>query len=275
MAEDKVCASTDLLSGIARAVVGLEDFFDGYELLHANLTGLRHTLEDPDEAIRFLQGINEADLAVFDDEFPAFRRTYIRGLISSILAQCRYFLPGLNPGHPVQRKVESLFSTSLPPPVDLESAWNLVCEDRMKIKAGGTDFSENLKTPLIIPEGRFEKYPFSKRLRKRLERVFGDLPFWHRMHVSLESPDEGTPSCFYYYQGNYRGIIGHDSPMDGQPDKDLSAFLFHETVPGHHFYYCLREYSWRKGKADIIQTIDPFYSPETPVNEGIATCIDL
>jgi hypothetical protein len=92
--------------------------------------------------------------------------------------------------------------------------------------------------------------------------------------LEIKKAGKNMPPCYYYYKSSYNGTMGVTFSKE-YPEDYLLSLIDHEIVPGHHFYYLIREELIKKKKTDVLSGIDPFYSPETVINEGIALCSDL
>lgn len=266
-------------------VLALDKAIKEYEFVHVYMGPLELSEEAgkiPPESAReqLLLSLDLLD-GPAGSSFSPSRKIYIRDLVMSVLTQADHFIFD-KPMKSVQEVVERLMGTRICPPFDIDH--------ELQDLAGFV----NAEGYASIPQYRSQKNiicfnspaGFSDFLKQTIEslsamtaRKYGSI-FHHdlcgifdRSSISIEFTS-GEPPCYYRYNGNYQGVVGI-SYRESFTDADIKNFLAHEVLPGHHFYYLLRQWSLDHEKTDLLHALDLFYSPETVINEGIAMNSDL
>jgi hypothetical protein len=218
----------------------------------------------------------------FPDEFPYFRRTYVHDCIDSILAQTELFVFKKEPQF-FKSFVERLLGMQTFPQFDLYQ--ELECANQTIKKQGFKSIQDyqNGRQEIRFQHDHQLKACVRQIMKEQTAKVLKhaaplfDFPIEDLLKKSklcIESSKPVDPPCYYYYQGQFHGTVG--LKMMKKYHKDyLTNFLAHEVLPGHHFYYLIKEHYLKSKKTDLLMSIDTFYSPENLINEGLAVNSDL
>ena len=268
-------------------VLALDKAFTDYELFHAYL-GPRRLRERAARipvarARQALERLREdLETAGIPDEAPDYRRTYYRDFLGCVLAQVDTFVLRRR-GRPFAQRVESLMAAPVPRPFALEAGLR-----RLKAELREAGFRSVQEYRRAKKQVRFQRrtqladyvYAIVDDVTAQLTRRGAPaFPADLRRLLSLSrlrvvAPRADEPPCFYRYEGNYRGTLGLALERDFS-EPFVRAFVLHEAMPGHHLYYLLKQDQLDRGGADILAGTDTFYSPENPINEGLAVCADM
>lgn len=87
--------------------------------------------------------------------------------------------------------------------------------------------------------------------------------------VRIEYLDGAPWSAYNWYKGNYKSLIQLNKQADIYIERvfDIAA---HESYPGHHVYYSLREKEYYRDKGYVEFSIYPLFSPVSLLAEGTA-----
>lgn len=87
--------------------------------------------------------------------------------------------------------------------------------------------------------------------------------------VRIEYLDGAPWSAYNWYKGNYKSLIQLNKLADIYIERvfDIAA---HESYPGHHVYYSLREKEYYRDKGYVEFSIYPLFSPVSLLAEGTA-----
>ncbi|HBL19170.1 MAG: hypothetical protein A2X36_14820 [Elusimicrobia bacterium GWA2_69_24] len=266
-------------------VLALDRAFADQELFHAYL-GPRDLKPaaariPPLKALAALKRLEgELDARGPADDAPGFRRTYYRDFLACVIAQAELF--AFRRRRPFVPAMTALMGAPPPPPFALDAELRRV---RAHLRAGGYSSIAryNREKRRIRFAGRRELERFVRDILDRvradlLTRCRGFFPFdlrglLDRSRLSFIQPRAGEPPCFYRYEGNGAGTVGIALRREFS-ESYLRGFVLHELIPGHHLYYLLKQRQVERGGADLLLGADTFYSPENPVNEGLAVCAD-
>ena len=267
-------------------VLALNKAFKGYELFHAYLGPRRLRERAARIPVARARGALEElleglDAAAIPDEAPDYRRTYYRDYLHCVLAQLDTFV--FRRRRPFPETLASLMASPVPRPFRLQAdlaplkaelrraGFRSIHEYRkarapvrFQRRAQLADYVYEIVDEVTTQLTRRGAPPFPGGLRRLLARS--------RLRVVIPRPDE--PPCFYRYDGDYRGTLGVALDRDFSAPV-VRAFVLHEVIPGHHLYYMLKQDQIDRGDADALVGADTFYSPENPVNEGLAVCADM
>lgn len=275
----------DYAEEVLVCALALDKAFEAYEFIHVYAGPARHrrqaaklTAEAACARLKLLAGrIDDSGVA---DEAPRWRRTYLLDFINCALAQYEVFVQKKRA--PFAGTVERLIAAPPRPQFSLDRDFSAL---KKQMRALGfrsmPEFERSKKTLRFTTRaelnghiaGTLEK--LAGRLAKRCGGAFGfDLRrALAPANLRLSAPRAGEPDCFYRYDGAGRGTIG--VAMRGEfTGNFIENFISHEAVPGHHFYYLVKQHRLDGGGTDAIDALDTFYSPENAVNEGLAVCAD-
>lgn len=258
---------------ILKNILSLEDHFDDYEFIHAYLGPEEYKIKvnDPKIPYNYINNILINNDVAQTDEFPYFRKTYIKDFINSITKQAEFYI-FKNDKLDFIKIIEGLFAVKLMPKFNLEEELNKTNKDDLKKINEKISFnsSEELKNYIdsVINTLSSKMITLYGKQIPELEKVI------KLSKIDIVNNEEANPPCFYKYNGNYKGTVGFK--FKNQYLKYyIDSFLMHEVMPGHHLYYLLRQNFVDTNKIDPIIYIDTFYSPENIINEGLAINTDL
>lgn len=218
----------------------------------------------------------EQDANSLSNTFPVFRKSYLLSQIKSLRAFLEY--AGLKPtGEALLNAVRKVIGVEPPKPYDLNE---LNKEFNVVLHEYGYRTYEEFKKDIIIHQYPMNDNEITKlivKLKSYCEKdiiphlLFGEnlLPKMKKSKINISKPEEGYPSCYYIYEGNFNASIYLSPPHRESYIRALQSLL-HETYPGHHLYYLYREMLFEKGLLEEEATIDLLYSAETTLNEGVA-----
>jgi len=275
-----------LTENIIKNILAISSHIKEYEFVHTYFGPPRILKEAKKikikDAYNYLLSVRGKLKKFIPDEFPYFRGTYYRDIIDSALIQAELFV-FKNKKYSFKKTVETLFAVKLPPLINLSAARTRMYSELKKSGYlsvtqlrkdsdwhGFKNFKEldhfiarEVKTIFKSHDKAFGKY-FDFDIKKSFDKF----------NLVVEKSKRGMPDCYYYYRGNYKGVMG----LKFRDKFDLSHIknlIGHEILPGHHFYYLVKESLFRNKKIDLGVTLDTFYSPETIINEGLAMSVDV
>ena len=256
-------------------ILALDRAFRDCEFIHANLlpAGLMRAARRMSPA-RAFEELGRWRPEGLSDDYPDFRRTYWEDFIDCALAQAEVFAFGRR--RPFVRTLTRLMATPPPPPFDLEAELERLSAELRRM--GYSSLAEyNRKKRRVRLRSRREMVRLLEGIvRDVSDRLCADpglAPLLKRSRVRIVTPRPGEPPCFYKYEGDYRGVVGIASRREFA-EAYLRGFVYHELLPGHHLYYLLKQRQFET-EGDPLVGLDTYYSPENPVNEGLAVCSDL
>lgn len=87
--------------------------------------------------------------------------------------------------------------------------------------------------------------------------------------VTIDYVERAPWSAYNWYQGNYKSLIQLNKDADIYLNRifDIAA---HESYPGHHVYYSLREEKYYREKGYVEFSIYTLFSPVSMLAEGTA-----
>ncbi|MBU0504505.1 MAG: hypothetical protein ABII18_00310 [bacterium] len=267
-------------------ILALDKGFEDFEFVHSYLGPediKKYAEQIPvKKAYLRLKELKNHVADCFTDEFPYYRQTYIQDYIDSILAQTELFVFNQEPKY-FKSFVERLLGMQTFPQFDLDQELN---EAVQIVKQQGFQSIKDYQSRR--QEIRFQHdYQLKTCVRqimkeqtdkviRNTEHLFdfpvADLLKQSKLRIEASKPVD--PPCYYYYRGQFNGTVGLQ--MKKKYHKDyLTNFLAHEVLPGHHFYYLIKEHYLKSRNTDLLMSIDTFYSPENLINEGLAVNSDL
>ncbi len=112
-----------------------------------------------------------------------------------------------------------------------------------------------------------EAFRKSVKETKRITNKFIHLP--DSESVRIEYVDGAPWSAYNWYQGHYKSLIQVNTQSDVHLERvlDLAA---HESYPGHHVYYSLREKMYYQDSGFVEFSIYTLFSPVSFLAEGTA-----
>ena len=96
---------------------------------------------------------------------------------------------------------------------------------------------------------------------------------WHSRRseaVTLEYVHNQPWSAFSHYQGNFRSVIQINSDLGLTVNRALQLAC-HEGYPGHHVYNVIQDIQFVQSRRWMEWTVQPTFSPQSMVSEGMAT----
>lgn len=275
----------DICENILLNILALDKGFEEYEFYHCFLGEkelLKQAEEIPfDNAYSFLKNtLKNINRLEIEDKFPYYRKTYIKDLLKSVLAQADYFV--YKKRIPFIRLEKELTAAPVLPPFDIEKEF-AACSQKVKALAGmSIKQLRSLKEERISGMARIEKYVLalldeSKKKLKKYSSLFPQFDLGRildKMEISVVQDAPNNSPCFFKYSGNYSGTAGLKYTKNVSK-RFLRGFFAHEGLPGHFLYYCIKQYLADKKTADAVTLLDTFYSPENCLNEGLAVCSDI
>jgi hypothetical protein len=222
---------------------------------------------------------------VVDDRFPYYRATYLKNLLDSILTQVDLFYFNSNEVNMSFKEViEKLYGFTVPPSIDTTKYRNILMDE---ISEDGftslKDYYHNQDTLYIQQFSEIDSYlhhhlhGLTGRFKKVYKDHFGKIDIDKILELSkidVIKAEEGMPSCYYYYSGNYHGTMAVALQQE-YSERRVNSLIAHEIFPGHHFYYLVKEYLYNNQFIDMGVTLDTFISPEVVINEGLAMAVDV
>lgn len=88
--------------------------------------------------------------------------------------------------------------------------------------------------------------------------------------ITLEYVRNQPWSGFSRYQGNFRSVIQINSDLGFTVNRALQLAC-HEGYPGHHVYNVIQDLQFVRSRGWIEWTVQPTFSPQSLVSEGMAT----
>lgn len=110
---------------------------------------------------------------------------------------------------------------------------------------------------------------FKKAVKKSSEETKKHIELPKIESIDIEYVDGAPWSAYNWYQGNYKSLIQVNKQVDIHLERilDLAA---HESYPGHHVYYSLREKEYYKDSGYVEFSIYNLFSPVSFLAEGTA-----
>lgn len=265
-------------------VLALDKAFEDTEFFHVFLGPSRLRARarriSPEKACAALVRLrDELPSSGLPDTWPDFRQTYARDFITCVLAQADIFV--WKRRRPFLQATSELMAMPVPGPFALHEE---LARMRTRLReAGYTSVAEyNRLKPKLRFSSRRDLVAYvqaildemSERIASQCAHLFPfDLrSLLERSRVTVEVPRADDPPCYYRYRGNYAGAVGIAVGHEFS-EAWVRGFVLHEVLPGHHFYYLLKQRQFDE-EGDLLVGADTFYSPENPVNEGLAVCAD-
>ncbi|MDR1123364.1 MAG: hypothetical protein LBL61_01890 [Elusimicrobiota bacterium] len=275
----------DVLQDILVNILALDKGFKEYEFYHCFLGG-KDILKKA-SSIKFgdaylflknaLAGLDKLDIP---DNFPYYRKTYVKDLLACVLAQADKFV--YKRKMPFVKLEEALTGSKILPPFN--TARDFAAADK-KVKAligAGIKEFRQWQGPRVNGFKEVKKCSqniIDEKLQAALQysqlfKQFDLKEIINKMRIRIVNYAPNGSPCFFKYEGNYRGTMGLVDTKDVKKSF-LNGFAMHEGVPGHFLYYCIKQYLADHGRGDAATLIDTFYSPENCLNEGLAVCSHL
>jgi len=102
--------------------------------------------------------------------------------------------------------------------------------------------------------------------KRRTER-HSSLPAGETLAVEYVS--NKSWAGYNWYQGGYRSLIQINVDLPIYIDRALNV-ASHEGYPGHHFHHISMEESLVRGRGCVEMTVNPLFSPQSFIAEGVA-----
>jgi hypothetical protein len=267
-------------------ILAIDKAIEDYEFIHTYL-GPEEFLREAaaikvDAAYSFLGRVLEELDGTSGDTLPPYRRIYFHDLIRSVLTQIECFVFKQEKTS-FKESIECLIGTSICPKFDIEAELNRLIGFLNQIGYPSLPSFRNRKKKVVEFEHEEALSTYLNQLidvltRMTLNRYQPLFPLdlagvLEKSQLALEFTS-GEPPCYYYYRKAYQGIVGVTFHRV-LSEIDLKNFIAHEVIPGHHFYYLLKQAELDQGTTDLISSLDIYYSPENIINEGIAMNSDL
>ncbi|MBF0106064.1 MAG: hypothetical protein HQM16_12145 [Deltaproteobacteria bacterium] len=263
-------------------ILALDRAFEKFEFIHAYFGPKQYLKEakkiDPMDAYRFLVQCKKK----LNPKSDHIRELFVHDFLSSMIMQVEIFI--LKKKHHMKTAAEALTGARLIRPFDIDAERHRLMAFLKGINIHSMEEFRKSKDEQVFDNySKFKTYInnlFDIIAKKIITKYAGsfdiDLKQLFKkstIRIVKTKPDE--PPCYYHYDGNYRGTLGVGFKKK-HSKAYLEAFFLHEVMPGHHFYYLIRQHKIdHKQNIDPLFFIDPFYSPENIVNEGLATNGDL
>ncbi len=139
---------------------------------------------------------------------------------------------------------------------------HLVGEEELPIKLA--NYRNKFKLKFSKIDAAFRK---SVKETKRITKEHIPLPDSESVHIEYV---DGAPwSAYNWYQGNFKSLIQVNTQSDVHLERvlDLAA---HESYPGHHVYYSLRDKMYYQDSGFVEFSIYTLFSPVSFLAEGTA-----
>lgn len=267
-------------------LLALDDLFQNYEFIHCYLGPLKYRESaikiSPNQALKNIKNLS-SNLVEITDVYPFYRRTFITELLQSVIKQVDVFCDKVKKQN-FQDLIQTLIGTTLVSPFNLDIELNDVNNYIKK-----TDF-KNIPSFLMNREKIYfntikelEKFIYdyiyeiiakmdkiySKRISVSLSKLMDNID------ITIEESKIKHLPCYYFYKGERKGVVGITLKNELNVSY-IKSFILHEIVPGHHFYYLMKQSDIDNNQiCDSICFIDTFYSPENTVNEGLAVNAEI
>jgi hypothetical protein len=266
-------------------VLALDKLFYDFEFIHSYIGPQELKIlakkKDPKKAYQSLKDFYKQIDYEIKDEFPFFRKTYIKDFIRSVLVQVDFFVFKNNKLE-FKNIVEDIHGSKLIPKFNIEYELeklekfinNLGYKSIIEFRKKDKKISFDNRRKLIQHINKII-YEFYEITLQKYSKIFSiDLNYiFEKSNIKIEESKIKAP-CYYIYNGNYKAKVGLKLKKK-YSDSYLRGFICHEVLPGHHFYYLVKQYLINNNKIDLINSMDTFYSPENIINEGLATNADL
>ncbi|MDR0645640.1 MAG: hypothetical protein LBG46_01220 [Elusimicrobiota bacterium] len=275
----------DIYNKILLNILALDKGFEEFEFYHTFLgkkeLSKQASLIPIENACSFLkETLKDINNLGIKDEFPYYRKTYIRDLLKCVIAQTDFFV--FKKKIPFKTLEKDITAAPILEPFNIQKEFE---QSSKKIKdlAGMTIKQMRL--------AKYEEVNCFKELKKYVSKIieeniyllneynvlfsqFDLAAITSKMKIKIVNEEANGSPCFFKYNGNYCATIGL-AYSKNVSKKFLKGFVRHEGIPGHFLYYCIKQYLADGGKTDAASLIDTFYSPENCLNEGLAVCSDL
>lgn len=269
---------------IADVTVALDPHFPDYEFIHTCLYTKKKTAADDltvKQIYKRLHLLQERLWSEVPDSYPSFRRTYLEDFITSVITQMEYFIfrrrkQGL------KNVVEKLYGLKLMPVFNLDDEYaDLLGRIKSAGSASVIEFKNRTRKVHIGSTAEL-KAKIKNKIKhlikisdKALTPYFGSIRnMLDESGITIEINKSASPPCYYFHEKGNRGTAGiRFNTIFRQ--YYFEQFICHELIPGHHFYYAVKNHLLHTNKMDKVFCLDTYYSPENIINEGISTNIDL
>ncbi|EKD50890.1 MAG: hypothetical protein ACD_62C00400G0004 [uncultured bacterium] len=267
-------------------ILALDKGFEEFEFIHSYLgppiirkLSAKIPVKMAYENLHTLRELVRSD---FDDEPPFYRATYVDDLIQSVLAQTEYFVLGVR-SDSTKSLAERFLGFETLPPYDLGEELRVLREGLDDYGYGSVgEYRKARQLLTFASPQQLSRYvhrlcdELSLRIKNRLAPLFHfDMaPLLNRSQLRVTATKKDDPPCFYRYLGDFHGMVGLSVKKNYFRDY-LENFITHEILPGHHFYYLVKQQYLNSGTGDALMAIDTYYSPENLINEGLAVNSDL
>ena len=262
-------------------LLALDRLFQDYEFIHCYIGPAQYKNQakkiPPEQALKDLEKLSN-NLSEIPNVYPFYRRTFIKEMLSSAIEQAHFFCKGKKV-RSFKDQVQTLLGAKVVPPFNLDD--ELEKTKKYIKKAGYNSISQFMKNrPKIkfnnINEIQRYTYNYIDQITAIMNASYSKVmpipPKELMSNAKLVVEEACIPNlpCYYFYKGNGNGVAGVTLKKE-MSETYLKGFILHEIMPGHHFYYLMKQhYIDNKCNIDHIHYIDPFYSPENTVNEGLA-----
>lgn len=272
------------LSEVLQNILAVDKAFTEYEFIHTYL-GPKELEKDAagiavDDAEAFLRQALIRVSQEVADTFPHYRKTYSTNLLQSVLAQLDIFVH--HRPCDIRGAVETFMAMQLPPPFAIDAELQQLVDF---VNRQGFSSIRDFKS-----KKRELRFPDFAALHEHLSHLLADFtaltlqryqPLFtlpldviaQQSRVTIEPAQEIHP-CYYRYDGHYQGVVGLQA-KDRYTEAYLKNFLFHEVIPGHHWYYLIKQHLLDTQEEDALSGLDTYYSPENVINEGLAMNADI
>jgi len=262
-------------------LLALDELFQDYEFIHCYIGPAQYKHQakktQPEQALINLEKL-VSDLNEIPDVYPYYRRTFIKEMLNSAIEQVRFFCKGKNE-RSFKDQIQTLIGATVVPPFDLEA--ELTKTISYVKKTGCNSTAQFFKSrPKIkfnnIKELQRYTYDYIDQTTSIMDALYAKFmpvppkKIMSNLKLTIEESRIPNLPCYYFYKGNGNGVAGVTIKNE-MSETYLKGFILHEIMPGHHFYYLMKQYYINnKSNIDHIHYLDPFYSPENTVNEGLA-----